>query len=174
MIVDTGHCGRQTTLDACAASTRPVISSHASAAGVFPHVRAKSDEEIEQIAETGGVCGVALVPEFLSVADPASIENYLDHVDYIEQLVGWQHVALGTDWPAPFPASVNAEVVEAMCGGQFPADETFNFDRQTVGFMDYRDYRNITRGLVKRGYADEQIVGVLGGNALRVIEQVCG
>jgi len=43
-----------------------------------------------------------------------------------------------------------------------------------VGFDDYREFPNITRGLVRRGYTDEQILGVLGANALRVFEDVCG
>jgi membrane dipeptidase len=43
-----------------------------------------------------------------------------------------------------------------------------------AGFDDYRDFPNITRGLVQRGYNDEQIKGILGENFLRVFEQVCG
>ena len=51
-----------------------------------------------------------------------------------------------------------------------------NLDSRTnlIGFDDYRDFPNITRGLVKRGYSDEQIQGILGENFLRVFEQVCG
>ena len=43
-----------------------------------------------------------------------------------------------------------------------------------VGFEDYRDLPNLTRGMVKRGYTDEQIRGVLGDNALRVFQEICG
>ena len=49
-------------------------------------------------------------------------------------------------------------------------DMTFNLD----GFDDYRDFVNITRGLVRRGLNDEQITGILGGNFLRVFEAACG
>jgi membrane dipeptidase len=64
MLVDTGHCGRLTTLDACKLSAAPVIASHTTAEGVYKHARAKSDEELHAIAKTGGVIGVNTVAFF--------------------------------------------------------------------------------------------------------------
>jgi membrane dipeptidase (peptidase family M19) len=62
IIVDTAHSGRRTTLDACVLSERPVVASHTSAAGLFDVARGKSDEELQAIAETGGVIGIYAVP----------------------------------------------------------------------------------------------------------------
>lgn len=174
ILVDTAHCGPRTTLDACAASSAPVVASHAVAGAVYDHARGKSDEELRAIAATGGVIGVAMVPAFLSPTEPATIDLALDHLDYIARLVGWQHVALGTDWPLPLPASLNRAVGEAAVGGTFRPEDDMDFDRHTTGFEDCRDYPNITRGLVKRDYTDEQIAGILGENALRAIEGACG
>jgi membrane dipeptidase len=174
MIVDLSHCGRQTTLDACAHSRRPVMITHATAEGVYPHARAKSDDELRAAAATGGVIGVNVLPAFLSAEGPATIDQALDHIDYIAGLVGWDHVAIGTDHPMPMPPSINRAVGEAAVGGTFRTEDGIDFERITVGFEDYRDFPNFTRGLVHRGYDDHQIAGILGENALRVIEAVCG
>src|SRR5262249_48292355 len=61
VIVDTSHTGRRSTLNACEASTTPVIATHTSAAALYECDRAKSDEELRAIAGTGGVIGVYAV-----------------------------------------------------------------------------------------------------------------
>jgi membrane dipeptidase len=174
VIVDTSHCGRLTTLDACQASGAPVTANHASASAVYPHARGKSDEELEAIAATGGLVGVVTVPFFLARGRP-TIEVMLDHIDHITRRIGWRHVGIGTDWPMQAPTDLLAETVGGLLGeiGFRPEDDV-DVRGTLAGFSDYRDMPNITRGLVKRGYSDEQIGGILGGNFLRVFEQVCG
>jgi membrane dipeptidase len=175
IIVDTSHCGRQTTLDACARSTSPVVASHTSAAALYGHERAKSDEEIKAIAETDGVIGVYALTYFLSPDAAPSIDALLDNLDYISDLVGWRHVAIGTDWPLQMPKSALRSIFQ-------PWTEEFGFGqrhrvdvtRNLEGFDDFRDWPNITRGLVARGYADDEIRGILGENFLRVFEAVVG
>ena len=56
----------------------------------------------------------------------------------------------------------------------FRPEHNIQPEQNLVGFDDYRDFPNITRGLVKRGYTDEQVRGILGENFLRVFEEVCG
>lgn len=175
IIVDTGHCGRQTTLDACALSKKPVVASHTAARGVFDCDRGKSDEEMRRLADTGGVIGLVTNPQFLGPGRDVDMWTWLDHVDYIVNLVGWQHAAIGTDWPMPLPKSAlqkaHARFVEES---GWPVSDATIFTNNLVGFDDYRDLPNITRGLVKKGYSDEQIKGILGENFLRVFQEVCG
>lgn len=176
IILDTAHCGRQTTLDCCALSRAPVVASHTSAMALFPHDRAKTDEELRAVAATGGVIGVVTVPFFLGNTETVTITSMLDHVDFIAGLVGWQHVAIGSDWPMPFTKAAvsrffTADSQETM---GFRPEHNIRPEMNLVGFDDYRDFPNITRGLVKRGYTDEQIRGILGENFLRVFERVCG
>jgi membrane dipeptidase len=174
MIVDTAHSGRQTTLDACVLSERPVVASHTSAASLLVVDRAKSDEEIEAIAETGGVIGVYAVPFFLASGAGVTIDAMLDHIDYICALVGWQHVGIGTDWPLQADRhSLETIFLQYMNEVGFRPEHNVGTEN-LIGFDDYRDFPNITRGLVKRGYSDEQIQGILGENFLRVFEAVCG
>ncbi len=177
MIVDTSHCGQLTTLDACRHSTKPVNANHTAARSLYGHPRAKTNEALRAIADTGGVIGVVAVPYFLSDRLDASIEHMLDHIDYIAGLVGWQHVGIGTDWPLQAPDDVLLATMGAAdyskqvgWGTQFRRDVT----QRLIGYGDCRDLPNITRGLVKRGYSDEQIRAILGENALRVFETVCG
>jgi len=174
IIVDTSHSGRQTTLDACELSERPVVASHTSAAGLYEVDRAKIDEELHAHAETGGVIGVYAVPFFLAPGDSVTVEAMLDHIDYISELVGWAHVGIGTDWPlqADHDTLENVFLPSSSETG-FRAEHNLSI-ANLVGFDDYRDFPNITRGLVNRGYDDEQIRGILGGNFLRVFEAVCG
>ena len=174
LIVDTAHCSRQTTLDACKFSEAPVTANHTSAEEVYRHDRAKSDEELRAVAETGGVVGVYAVPFFLAPSD-AGMDAMLDHIDHIVSVVGWQHVGIGTDWPF----MLSTEVAEATIGQflkelGFREEHGISISQNLGGYDDARDFINITRGLVTRGYEDEHIAGILGGNFLRVFEEVCG
>lgn len=176
MMVDVSHCGPLTTLDACRHSSRPVTANHTAARGLHDHARGKSDEALQAIAGTGGFIGVVAVPSFLTAEPTATIEHLLDHIDYIAERVGWQHVGLGTDWPWPVPHQVLIDAVgiappKAM---GFRPQDRIDRRRTLAGYADCRDLPNITRGLIKRGYRDEQIQGILGENALRVFESVCG
>lgn len=175
LLVDTSHCGHLTTMDACRHARRPVNANHASAKALCDVARAKSDDALKAIAGTGGVIGVVTVPFYVSTQRAPSIEAVLDHIDYIADLVGWRHVSLGTDWPNQVPDDIQRAVLgEAFQEIGFRPEDRIDVTDRVVGFDDYRDLPNITRGLVRRGWSDEQIKGVLGENALRVFEDVCG
>jgi membrane dipeptidase len=99
----------------------------------------------------------------------------LDHIDYIVGLTGWRHVAIGTDWPLQAPMEMLQAVLSTSNKALgFRDKDRLDPTRNLLGFEDCRDLPNITRGLVRRGYGDEQIRGVLGENALRVFHDVCG
>lgn len=181
IIIDMSHSSRQATLDTCALSKNPVVVSHASAANLHDIARAKSDEEIGAIAASGGVIGVAAAPGLLTAREQPSIEIMLDHIDYMAKLAGWRHVAIGTDWPLQADLQTLESVFLSMkreysprSAGRDKSLDSFESPVNLVGFDDYRDFPNITRGLVARGYSDEQIRGILGENFLRVFEAVCG
>jgi membrane dipeptidase len=172
-VVDTSRCGPKTTLDACAATQRPLVASHTSAGALYEIDRAKSDEEIRAIANTGGLVGVYAVPFFLSPQEEPAIESMLDHIDYIAQLVGWQHVGVGTDWPLQMSQWALRNVANPwMQAFGFTPEHRIDCTRHLKGFTDYRDFPNITRGLVARGYSDDEARGILGENFLRVLGEV--
>ncbi|CAH1196932.1 hypothetical protein PAECIP111892_02374 [Paenibacillus auburnensis] len=175
IIVDTGHCGKQTTLDACKVSRTPVIASHTGAEAVYHHMRCKSDEEIIAIADTGGVIGIFAMPWFVHEdPDHTTIDHVLDHMEYVIRLVGVDHVGIGTDWPMSdldWSLVYFKEHIAPKLGfakGDGPSTET------VAGLEKYSYFINFTRGLVARGYTDEEIAKMMGGNWLRVFEQICG
>jgi len=176
IMLDVSHSSHLTTMDACKHSKKPVNANHTAARSLFDHARCKTNEALRAIAGTGGIIGIVAVPPFLTGAKIPTIEHMLDHIDYIANLVGWQHLAIGTDWPWPVPD----DVLAATFGPDYDKNVGFRVQdkvdrtKRLVGFQDCRDLPNITRGLVKRGYSDEQIRGILGENALRVFEEVCG
>lgn len=176
ILVDVSHTGHLSTMDACRASRRPVTANHTLARAVFDHARGKTDDALRAVADTGGVIGVVAVPFFLSAAGAPSMEDMLDHIDYIADLVGWRHVAIGTDFPWPVPQVVLDASVDAAhdVNAGFRPEDRVDRTRRLVGFEDCRDLPNITRGLVARGYDDDQIRGILGENALRVMDEVWG
>lgn len=175
IIVDTGHCGKQTTLEACRFSQAPVIASHTGVEAIYPHMRCKSDEEIQAIAETGGVIGIFAMPWFVH-EDPnhTTIEHVLDHIEYVIRLVGIDHAGIGTDWPMSdleWSLVYFKEQVAPRLGfakGDGPSTELVK------GLEKYSYFINFTRGLVSRGYSDEDVTKIMGGNWLRVFEQICG
>lgn len=174
IMVDVSHCGRSTTLDACRHAKRPVNANHTCAEVLSSVARAKSDEELRAIADTGGIVGILTVPFFISRKPRPTVDTILDHIDHVAGLIGWQHVSIGTDWPYQVPDGIMARVLgKNLAEVGFRPEDDVNIDDVTVGFEDYRDLPNLTRGLVKRGYSDEQIRGILGENALRVFADVC-
>ena len=173
IVVDTGHCGKGTTLDACKYSKAPVIATHTGVEKIFFHERCKSDEEIRAIADTGGVVGIFAMPWFIA-EDPANttLDHLLNHIDYVVNLVGIDHVGIGTDWPMPqtkWMAITFKKFVATTIGfapGNGPSTEWIH------GLKDYRSFINVTRGLVARGYSDSDVRKVLGENWLRVFGHV--
>lgn len=175
IIVDTGHTGRRSTLDACELSDAPVVASHTAAQGVYGHARGKSDDELRAIAETGGCIGIVTVPFLLGDVDVVDLNTWLDHVEYVADVAGVDAVSIGTDWPMQLPTWMNAEVMQPlMTSIGFRDEDRMEVTRNLIGFDDYRDMPNLTRGLVARGWTDEDITKVLGENFLRVMESACG
>ena len=173
MAVDVSHCGDQTTLDALDVAKKPVIFTHATARGLVPgHLRCKTDEAIRKMAKTGGVMGIAYIRFMDRSQEPVTIEHVLDHFDYVAKLVGVQHVAVGSD----LDVLGNPNAI----GGSFNPRTQTNFSRyqyheDTDGAITVKGLNHpkrmfdLTEGLIRRGYTDADIKGILGGNAVRVL-----
>ena len=172
MAVDLSHSGDRTTLDGIAASTRPVIFSHASSRALLPGgLRAKTDEMIRAMARTGGVAGIPFLRFMLRIEEPVTIEHALDHFDYVAKLVGVEHVGIGSDMDVvgnPNPMGVPE-----------PTNQR-NFDRYrlhrdtdstiTTKQLDHpKRVFDLTEGLIRRKYSDGDIRLILGGNWARAL-----
>ena len=189
-IMDISQLSSQAALQAIELSTTPVIASHSNVRALTSVSRNLSDEEIDRIGETGGVIHVApfrgylydsadpdmdtniravrqesgvdedyLYPfelyweiddiavkkDFLTrisaLLGPIGLDEMLDHVDYIAKRIGVDHVGIGTD---------------------------FNHGSGIIGFDDASDALNVTVELLKRGYSEDDITKIWGGNFIRV------
>lgn len=172
MAVDVSHCGDRTTLDAFEISSAPVLITHSNVrALVGGHPRAKSDEAIRTMARSGGVMGITGVRNFVRDREPTTIEHILDHFDYVANLVGVEHVGIGTDMDADGYDDVSPEAYQRLRAGY---DESYAFRGKidTDGFDHPKKIFDLTEGLIRRGYSDADIELVLGGNFRRALGNI--
>lgn len=172
MVVDVGHCGDQTTLDAFEASSKPVLVTHANVRALVPgYRRNKTDEAIRRMAATGGVMGLTAVRSFVRDREPTGIEHLLDHYDYVARLVGVEFVGIGTDkWFEGYDSL--PDDARANLGSPFREEYAF---RDLVDIEELRHPKrtfDLTEGLIRRGYSDVDIQGILGGNFQRVLADI--
>jgi membrane dipeptidase len=166
MIKCCSHTGPRTAMDILKASARPCIFSHSNARALKDHARNISDELIRACAATNGVVGVNGINIFLgdNGPDPALM---VEHIDYIAQLVGVDHVGLGFDSGYMDVAELNG-ILDADTG--FWPDGN-DYDK-TVDCVSVEAIGEIIEGLEKKGYSEPDIARVLGRNMLRVAKAV--
>jgi membrane dipeptidase len=169
MAVDVSHCGDRTTLDAFELSGRPVLITHSNCRALAPgHPRCKSDEAIVAMARTGGVMGITGVRNFVTHEEPTTIEHYLDHFDHVRDLVGAEHLGIGSDIDLDGYDDMPADQYAQLKAG-YKDDYAFRDKIDIDEIAHPRRMYDIAEGLVRRGYADAEIEGILGGNFRRVL-----
>jgi membrane dipeptidase len=151
MVIDVSHCGERTTLDAIAASGKPVLITHSNCKALAAGVpRCKTDEAIAAAARKGGVIGLTGIRHFVRAKDPVSIEDALDHFDHAVKLVGIESVGLGSD------TDLDGRGPQADIAGLNHANRVFE----------------LAEGLIRRGYTGEHIALILGGNFERALSEI--
>lgn len=172
IIPDCAHSGWQTSLESAQVSSKPVVASHSTCGGIFPHIRSKPDEVIRAIAETGGYIGICCIPRFLR--GKGDINAFLDHIDYVVKKFGADHVAIGTDvaYTSQQAGEENRKVPRrdrsrTRFASLWPADDYKTAPEATESIA-WTNWPLFTVGLVKRGHSDETIRKILGKNVMRV------
>lgn len=177
ILIDVSHCRDQVTWDAIKYSKVPVIASHGNARALVSLPRNKSDEQIKALADKGGVIGLCAwspVAEVRPNSRP-SIDDLLTIGDYIVNLVGVDHLGIGLDMmpfaqERPFDEWAQKHPNYRPKGGWFER----NIFTNEQGIDDVTKIVEITRGLIARGYSDQDIEKILGLNFLRVFKEVWG
>jgi len=156
VLLDVSHLSVKSFWDLVETSTGTIIASHSNAKALCGHRRNLDDDQMRAIAATGGTIGINMVASFLT-DDPkeANVERLLDHIDYIAALVGVEQVAIGPDF------------VDYLDFGHH--DAVYAADLPTISALP-----TLTNGLVRRGYDEPAIRGILGENFLRVLTGVMG
>ncbi len=173
MLIDLSHVGVQTTLDTIEASKEPVIANHVGARAIHPQCkRLKTDEELKALAEKGGIAGVSAIPNQLSNEPEQGIDDLLDHVDYVVDLIGNDKCAIGLDNVFDDQVEFHRQAAKTIFKLSY-IGQGLNAPYM-AGIESPEEWPNITRGLVSRGYSDQEIEKILGGNAMNLMKEVIG
>ncbi|MGI1660453.1 MAG: dipeptidase [Desulfitobacterium sp.] len=176
MAIDCSHVGDLTTLNVIEASKHPIFMSHCGARSLWNSRRLKPNHVIKACAAKGGVIGIEAAPHTTLTKNNLkhNIEGFMEHFEYIKDLVGIDHVAFGPDTlygdhvglhhafasnlsiKSSHEGTAEFEEVPYVKGIENPTEASIN----------------IARWLVKHNYSDEDISKVLGGNVIRVLKEV--
>lgn len=145
MLIDLAHITPKGFYDTLELSQQPVLFTHGNCHHLFAHPRNLTDEQIHALAQKGGVFGVSFVNSFMN-KPTATLKTVADHIDHACQVLGSaDHVAYGSDFDGCTPPP---------------------------GLEDVTKLPALTAELLSRGYSEADLAKILGGNYLRVFEQV--
>lgn len=172
MAIDVSHCGDRTTLDAFEISKKPVLITHSNCRTLVPgHPRLKTDEAIKRVGRAGSVMGITGVRMFVKADEPTTVENVLDHFDYVRKLIGTEHLGIGSDIDLygydAMPPELNKQL-RAGYKDSYGIREKIDIE----GLNHPKRMYDLTEGLIRRKYSDTEIRGILGGNFARVLKQI--
>jgi len=163
ILIDLAHVGPKTSLETIEVSKDPVVFSHSNARALVDTYQNHYDDELKALAEKGGVIGVTGFPRLLG-GENCTINDMLDHIDYIVNLIGVDHVGIGSDFAEGWNESLERRIRLLEIDGKI-----YTWPK---GFEDVTKFVNIVKGLVSRGYSDNEIRKILGENFLRVFRRV--
>jgi membrane dipeptidase len=173
ILVDLSHVGARTAADAVEASERPVVYTHVCPSGMKEHPRNRTDAEMRAVAEKGGMVGVTLFPAFLAAGNDATIDDYVDTIEYVLNVVGEDHVGVGTDFidghGRDYLTWLNHDKGDGRPIGDPDVIERLINVRLPRGIQRIGELPNLTDALVRRGWSDDRVRKLLGGNWLRVL-----
>jgi len=147
IMIDISHPSKEAIKQMIELSAAPVVASHSSARALRDHPRNLDDEQLNWVKENGGVVQTVALGSYLTDRKdpPPNISDFVDHIDYMVEKIGIDHVGISSDFDG---------------GGGI------------VGWKDASETMNVTKELRKRGYNNDEIAKIWGGNLLRVLDEV--
>lgn len=180
VMVDLSHSGENTCLDAARISRRPVSINHTGCRALTDLPRNKTDEELRLVAGHGGFVGIYFMP-FLSPAGHATADDVVEHVLHAVDVCGEDAVGIGTDGPVTgiddldgYRDRLAEQVAERARAGISAAGERADTFPFVVDLRGVDQFRKLIRLLAARGYRQERIAKIMGGNFLAYAERIWG
>lgn len=180
IVVDLSHCSRRTALEAMGESEDPAVFTHANARALADNPRNRSDEELDVLASRGGVIGLTPWGPICwkrRKDEVPSLDDYLDHVTYVADRIGTDHIGFGTDntvdGSADEEGTRRQTVMYPEVVGEYDRRVgTHPSVRYVRGFAGIHDIGSVADGLSARGFTTKDLQKFLGGNFARVLGQV--
>ncbi|HQV72607.1 MAG TPA: membrane dipeptidase [Dokdonella sp.] len=180
LLIDLSHAGERTTREAIARSAKPVAISHTGCAALAALPRNKTDTELRELADKGGVVGIYLMP-FLRTQGQPTAEDLVAHIEHALQVCGEDHVGIGSDgtispidFNDAFKRKHAADVADRRNRGiSAPGEDanvyTFLPDLNTADRL-----ATLAALLARRGHSDARIGKIIGGNFARLFRETRG
>jgi membrane dipeptidase len=174
IVLDLSHVSERTSLDAMKYATKPPVFSHSNPKALTPSQRCITDDQIRACGELGGLVGISVFSPMVWNTDGVrpTLDDFLDRMEYVINLIGVDHVGVGSD----IFASKNAIFWRATTKRRYP-EMIGAFDRDTIrvkGYDNHHELKNVATGLRARGYGDADILKVMGGNWMRIFTENFG
>jgi len=182
IVVDVSHTGYRTTMEAIAASSRPVVFSHSNARALLDTSRNIADERARAAAATGGLVGLVACPYFIVRGRRPPMDDFIDQINHFADVAGIDQVGLGLDyWWAvqPFASDADAEADSTWqrfvdAGWWNPAIYPRPPHYYPEGLDTPAQLGALTARLLRRGFTQADTCKIMGGNWLRVFDEVWG
>ena len=173
MAVDLGHASDRTKLEACEISSAPLILSHGNCRALIPEsLRAATDEAIRALARRGGVMGITCIAFMVRGSEPVTVEHVVDHIDHVRDLVGIEHVGIGSDAGIESNDLGAPQTLKDMLTKADPRYHVHGTHEVVAGLEGPNRTYELTAALLRRGYSEAHIKLVLGGNWQRVLGEI--
>lgn len=172
MLCDLSHVGPNTAKEVIIESKKPVAYSHCLPAGLKEHPRNRTDEELKFIADNGGFVGVTMFAPFLKAGINATIDDYVEAIQYIYNIVGEDAIGIGTD----FTQGHGYDFFEYLTHDKGYARRLTRFGEiiNPLGMRTVGDFPNLTEALLKHGFSERQVVKIMGENWVNLLQEVWG
>ncbi len=145
IMVDLSHASEKSFYDALEISQQPIVCSHSSCRALCDHPRNLTDDQMRALAKKGGIMQITLYTGFLRSDGEATMEDVMAHLEHAIEVMGIDHVGIGTD---------------------------FDGDGGVRGLANASELLNLTRQLMARGYSDDDIQKIWGGNFLQLMTKI--
>lgn len=172
ILCDLSHVGPVSGRDVIEASRQPVAYSHCLPAGLKPHPRNKTDEELRFIVEHGGFVGVTMFTPFLARGVDATVDDYVEAMDYVINLCGEDRVGYGTDFTQGFEQPFFDWITHDKGYARRLTD--FGTIRNPAGLDTIGQTGALTAAMLRRGWSEARIERVMGENWLGLLKEVWG
>lgn len=175
IVVDVSHCGYQTTMDAIEASSKPVAVTHANMRALAATPRNKSDDQLRALKRNGGIVGVKhMIGDMLTKpASETTVDDLVDHLEHAIGIVGLEHVCIGTDFSGTTTAMGTSDAEIESIRKRWP-NAYLGSRSRPKGFQSIRELPNLTTNLLARGYSEDDVAAIYGGNLRRFLLEVIG